>query len=533
MLNKTYLMKNNRTMVLSFSKYEFGKNTRISMNNSGIILAMPPDADKAKFFMQESFGWGSDDNKYYPDLNVQKDLRPKEEDFVNAPFRMLSATIVAAGTWRSTDFTNIAVLKDSVGKLKDKPVFKEHDTSLDNWVGLVRAPKFSPAFTMEDGTKIPAGIDAIISIDGKTNPKIARGVLSGGIFSNSVTVEFDWEPSHTFVGDNAEYEFERNVGNVIDGKMVCRKVTNIINYYESSLVWLGADPYAKQITDTGDLIHVDESSAYEDEVVQTSYKNESKYSMSLGVSKNLISLSKNSFKNNNPKNTNIMTLEQVLAALRKSLKLADDAVVTEEQIATLSVPTEVDTTELASAVTELTGEKIEGKHDVKVLVSKLSGFKGIKVEKLTALEATETQVVTLTSEKAVLSGEIGTLKADKATLTAKIDELTPKAIVADKFIADKKVECTRLYTLSMDNNPVQAVLSIIEKASNEELDGLLKQYTKEDAAKFSGKCQDCGSANFEFKSSVGGEADTNEFVADPTEGVKFADLHKKFSQPAK
>lgn len=527
-------MKKSRRMLLSFSKAELGGRCSVSMHNAGIMLAMPADKESAKSYMA-SFGWGSDTNKYYPGLNVQSDLMPKDEDFVNVPFRMLSATMVAAGTWRSTDFTDTKVLSASVPKLKDKPVYKEHDTDLDNWVGLVRTPKFSPEFTMTDGTRIPAGIDAIVSIDGKTNPKIARAVLVGGIYSNSVTVEFDWVPSHDFAGDDAEDQFERAVGQIIDGRMVCRKVTNIIDYYESSLVWLGADPYAKQITPEGDLIHVDESSTYEDDnTVQTKYKQDAKYSMKLGIPKNLLSLSKkeNLIQNNNPQKPNTMTLEEILAALRLSLGLPVDAEVTKEQIATLSVApavVEEDTTELAQAVTELTGEVIEGKQNVKELTSKLAGFKGIKVDKLTALEATAKTVETLTAEKTSLTSEVVNLKADKATLEAKIVELNPKAAIADKFIQDKKAECKRLYNLSVNNKPVDAVIALIEKGTVEELDGLIGTYTKGLTENFSGKCKDCGSANFEFKSSVGGEDPTKD-KDENTSDVSFEAIHQRFDK---
>lgn len=520
-----------KRLKLSFSKAEM-KRAQVQLGNAGIMLAMPSDKEDANKFMQSFgfFGGSGDGNKFYPDLNVQQDLMPKEEDFVNVPFRMLSATVVAAGTWRSTDFTDAEVLRRAVKKLANKPVYKEHDTDLDNWVGLVKNPKFSPAFTMNDGMKIPAGIDAIISIDGKTNPKIARAVLVGGIYSNSVTVEFDWEPSHIFEGENAEHEFERSIGKIIDGRMVCRKVTEIIDFYESSLVWLGADPYAKKISESGDLINVDESSTYEDEVVQTRYKKESKYEANLALSKNLLSLSKNSsFNNTNPKKEEDMKPELVLA-LKAILGLAADAEITKENIDTLAVKS-TDTTdavaeELATAVSELTGEKVEASLGSKALISKFAGHKAVKSEELTALTAAKGEVESLKNEKTALAAEVGTLKADKATLEAKVTELSPKAALGDKFVADKRTECERLYNISVDNKPIESVLNLIKKATVEELDGLIAQYTKGVTQSFTGKCKDCGSTSFEFKSSVAGEVTGDGKSKDL--GTDFQSIHEKF-----
>ena len=73
-----------------------------------------------------------------------------------------------------------------------------------------------------------------MAVDAKTNPKVARGVLMGSIFSNSVTVEFEWKMSHPFEN---EYEFLDKIGQYgADGKMIRRVVTKILNYHKSSLI---------------------------------------------------------------------------------------------------------------------------------------------------------------------------------------------------------------------------------------------------------------------------------------------------------
>ena len=129
--------------------------------------------------------WSSiNDPKFYSDVTAS-DIVPKEEDFIEVTFRLISATTVGAGTWKATDFTNAKVLKASMDKLNGKPIYKDRETDLDNWVGVVKGTRWS-AETTENGVKIPAGIDGLMLIDAKTNPKIARGLLLGSIFSNSV-----------------------------------------------------------------------------------------------------------------------------------------------------------------------------------------------------------------------------------------------------------------------------------------------------------------------------------------------------------
>ena len=161
----------------------------------------------------------------------------------------------------------------------------------------MRGAKWTESFTDNKNIRIPAGIDAILAIDAKTNPKIARGVLAGGIFSNSVTVDFDWVPSHDI--DN-QYEFENLVGTyAADGRMITREVTKIHDYYESSLCWLGADPYAKLIDKEGNLVNVDITSTYdsENQTVRDRYTKENRYNISLCWDKNVLSLSKLSSNN--------------------------------------------------------------------------------------------------------------------------------------------------------------------------------------------------------------------------------------------
>jgi len=238
---KTYRMK------MNFSKDELAGS--VSLGAVGISMPMldPLSLEEYRKGLSRqrdsmNFGMLGNDPKYYQDTKMT-DITPKPEDFLEVPFRLISATIVGGGTWKATDFSNTAILKKSTSLLDGVPLYKDHETDLDNWVGLVNGVKWTGAFKDVSGVDVPAGIDGIVAIDIKTNPKVARGVAAGAIYSNSVTVEFDWEMSHTYEN---EWDFLNKLGTIGgDGKMIRRVVTAIHNYHESSLVWLGADPFAK------------------------------------------------------------------------------------------------------------------------------------------------------------------------------------------------------------------------------------------------------------------------------------------------
>jgi len=247
-------------------KCSFKLNGSVGLNAVGISMpTISGDAleeyrkDLSRQRDSLNFGMFGNDPKYYEDVNMT-DIMPKPEDFLEVPFRLISATIVGGGTWKATDFSGGTILKKSTPLLDGVPLYKDHETDTDNWVGLVNGVKWTNAFKNGDGTDVPGGIDGLVAIDIKTNPKVARGVAMGAIFSNSVTVEFDWEMSHTFEN---EWDFLSRLGQTgTDGKMIRRVVTGIHNYHESSLVWLGADPFAKAIDTDGNLKNIDISSVY-------------------------------------------------------------------------------------------------------------------------------------------------------------------------------------------------------------------------------------------------------------------------------
>jgi len=487
-------------------------NMRLDMHNAGISIPLNKKEDPKKQLEQFGFfGSSSDSNKFYPGLDVNSDVIPQESDFVRVPFRLLTATIVGAGTWKATDFSNESVLRGSMNDLNKKPVYKDHETDIDNWVGIVDGVTW-------EGSKngVPAGINGVISIDAVVAPKIARGVLQNIIFSNSVTVEFEWTPSHTF---SESYEFENRIGTLHeDGTMVRRVVTEIKNYHESSLVWLGADPYAKMIDGDGNLIHIDKSAVQltKDEQ-KTKLEKKRAYAIGFSMPKEVLGLSKGKSSTSNLNKTKTM-LEQFV---RNLLGLGADVAITQEHLNKLALKSSVLSDEDKNKLTSF---------------GKIKGFNA-KGEEATIDYAAATEVVALTkADHTAVIAEVTQLKADKAqlvtdkaTLTGKVTELTAEAAVGADFLKLKREETTRLYGIFTEGKTDESVLNLIESCSPEQLDGMLKMYTKGMTTKFSVTVKNEETGEFEFRSSFAtpkvddGEQSTAEFE------VTHQDLHEKFS----
>ena len=196
------------------------------------------------------FGANTDYNTFYPEVTPAQ-FNPAEEEFIEPVFRMLSNCIVAKN-YNPTEFP-AKVLKDSMNLLVGQTINCDHETEIGNAIGTVKSVSWQEAYTDKDtGIHIPAGINGVFRIDAKANPRIARGINMDppSIHSNSVTVMFEWKPSHNF---EKEWEFYDKLGTVAeDGTIVRRIATRIICYKETSLVSHGADPFA-QIIKNGKL----------------------------------------------------------------------------------------------------------------------------------------------------------------------------------------------------------------------------------------------------------------------------------------
>lgn len=198
--------------------------------------------------------WGGDIdyNTYYPDLKPDE-LTPADNEFITPMFRLLSETIVSKN-YNPTDFSRNGVLKASMKLLLGQTVNCDHETNIGNAIGAVSKVVWQDSY--KDGQfTIPGGINGILKIDGKANPRIARGIMMDppSIHSNSVTVQFKWEKSHPEMSDE---EFWQKLGTYDEnGVFICRVVTEIVRYLETSLVSHGADYFAQKIGEDGKIVN--------------------------------------------------------------------------------------------------------------------------------------------------------------------------------------------------------------------------------------------------------------------------------------
>jgi hypothetical protein len=321
------------------------------------------------------------------------------------------------------------------------------------------------------------------------------------LFSNSVTVVFDWKPSHNY---DSQYEFRKAVGTLHkDGTMVRRIATTIIGYRESSVVFLGADPYAKmKDKKNGALVQVDYDDTYnvsfekESEKVQNEYEKGKNYFISCGFSSETLSLAQsNSF---NPFKTGKIKPKMKENVLKALLTL-------------MGLPVDTDPANLSEAqVKQLVklgeGQKVVSLSGTGDIFVKGEGekFTAITNERLTkdAISSFDDNFVAKT-EFTAKTTEVETLTKDKKDLENKVKTLEPLSKIGEGFITKKRAEVIRLYKAANIGKVDNTVVGLFEKANAEELDGLLKQYvTDATELAFKGKCTDCGGTEFSFQSSL-------------------------------
>jgi len=207
-------------------------NPNVDLNTFGLFDVSSPDF-----------------SKYYPEVTPE-DLKPSDADFVYPIYRALSEVVV--NKYGPIDFSTPGVLKKSMKKLQGQAVFPNHDCNVGNELGVVIECAWQEEKTYE-GVKVPAGFNARLKLDGKSNPKTIRGVMMDppAVHSTSVGVTYKWEKSHPEMEDN---DFWNKLGSYDkEGTLIRRVVTEIVAYHEISFVTHGADPYAQKINEEGGI----------------------------------------------------------------------------------------------------------------------------------------------------------------------------------------------------------------------------------------------------------------------------------------
>lgn len=409
------------------------------------------------------FGASIDYNTYYPNV-TKEDLNPQDSEFIEPVFRLLSNCIVAKD-YNPTEFPE-EVLKASMNLLIGQTVNCDHETEIGNAIGSIKSVSWQDSYKADNGVVIPGGINGVLKIDAKANPRIARGILMDppSIHSNSVTVMFEWVKSH----DMSDAEFREKFNTRLeDGSLVHRVTKKIIAYKETSLVSHGADPFA-QIIANGKINNPDYAGAryYSYADMQPMDFNALKTKVSYYDFKgtNQISTMYNTSKFNHegnqnpPKNNNMNEVEKFLEQLfgQDLLSLAEG-----------STPT----VELA-----------------------LSQIKDIISENQSLSEA-----------KTKAEGEVTSLKEEVDSLKETIKVNEKMVSLGTSYLGDVREATVASYkkTVSEDNMD-QNILSLLEAETTnvETLLSLKATYDAQVEAKFPLHCADCGSNNVNRASSM-------------------------------
>ena len=407
------------------------------------------------------FGSDIDYNTYYPNL-TKEDLTPNADEFIEPVFRLLSATIVSKN-WNPTDFSQPGVLKASMRMLLGQTVNCDHSTDIGNAIGSVSQVMWQEGY--KDGNfVIPAGINGVLKIDGKANPRIARGILMDppSIHSNSVTVQFKWDKSHPGMDDR---DFWDKLGTYDEkGNMIRKVVTEVVRYLETSLVSHGADSFAQKIGEDGKIINPEFAkrtwtsfAEYQEDTKKVYYFTDFKEDINSYQENN--DTPPNNINTNNPLNNNTMNKE-----LKEFLeKLFGD------NLLSLAEGQEVSTELALSAVQSLVNSK----------------------------KTLEASITNLTTEKNQLSEQITQKDAEIANLTA-------MATVGKNHIASLREEVVGNYKKLKGDKVDETIVTMLnaETTGLQTLISLNKDYKAQLEEKFPLTCSKCGSHDVTRSSSV-------------------------------
>lgn len=476
---------------LTFEDFALDGN-EAGFNGIGVSLDLPKDQAKLKEYSDTIkaalIDVYSNTNAIYNDITSDS-IIPKPEDFVFKPFRLISATTVAGGTYRATNFGKYPnALKKAVKKLANKPVYPEHNMDVRNWIGLVLEPTWEEAKKTNykpkrrkdnwDGV-IPAGINGTIAIDSKSDPKTARGLMMGTVYSNSVTVVFNWTPSHDDF-DN-EWQFFDALGTIhADGRMVTREVTEVVEFYESSMVALGADPFAKAMNEDGTYQHIDTSA-----IVPLSKKDE-----------NLVNLV-----TKQGKFTTDFCLDKDTLLLLQSNQATDCFVGDKKNQDKMQ---ETIAKFLGKEVTEVTEE------NVLELLSSYFQNDADQVSLNEEIEQLKTDKEELTNKVTSLTESVTAKNSQIEKLTADIESLQPAKIFYQKQFDELKQTVKNLHTKAKGSDVNKNFLKMVDEETDyDRLSVLADSMFDKVVDRFKPTCTNCGRDTITYRKSAPNSEETH------------------------
>lgn len=407
------------------------------------------------------FGGNNNYHTYYPEAKPEDNI-PKDEEFIEPMFRMLSNCIVAKG-YNPTEFP-ADVLKESMPLLVGQTVNCDHETDVANAIGSVKEVFWQEAYKTKDGIEIPAGINAVLKIDGKSNPRIARGINMDppSIHSNSVTVQFEWEPSHIFEDPQIFYE---KLGSIAkDGTMVRRIATKIIAYRETSLVSHGADPFAQKIQD-GKIVNPGYAGA-----VYSAFKDETPTERGLRDIQGDIDFKGIEVMHNTSSIFNIGNKSQTIS-----------------------------NTEMNNELQEFL-EKLFGEN----MLSLAEGATPTAEVAISAVQGLLQEKQSLSEAKASLEEKLATSAQEVEQWKEKAETNAKMAKVGTDYLSDLREKTVQSYSKLFGKEADENIISLInaDTTNRETLLSLRASYEAQLEEKFPLHCADCGSKNVNRSSAV-------------------------------
>lgn len=399
---------------------------------------------------------------YYPEVKPE-DLNPQDTEFIFPVFRLLSQ-IVIYPTRLAIDFTEPGVLKKSMPLLKGQSIYVDHEMTTGNVMGSISEVFWQDGYTA-DGIKVPAGINGVLMIDGKSNPRVARAIMMKppAIHSSSVQIQFAWKPSHKF---KDEQEFFSKLGTYDNKGVLVRKVVEeVLRYAENSLVPHGMDPFAKKLED-GKIVLAKQaqkiySMQFSDKVLRdnpylavTATPDHTVYQMANMVFSEIVDTTPI---NITPQQSNTM-LEDLLLALNLNAEQFPDLATLTEHL-----------TNQAAEVTRLTAE----------------------------LETATASVTTLIAEKANFTSQLEALQSQLDTASA----------LADASLSELRTDAKKFYSLVRGDKAEAAILASLDTLSAEAVQAFRDEYETAYNEAVPLTCQDCHSTNVSRKTSAGGQLD--------------------------
>tara|TARA_R110001599_G_scaffold15757_6_gene65410 strand:+ start:10059 stop:11435 length:1377 start_codon:yes stop_codon:yes gene_type:complete len=391
-------------------------------------------------------------NTYYPDI-TKEDLNPDtdNESFIHPIYRALSEVIVHR-EWNPIDFSANDILKNSMGMLRGQTVYTNHEMVVGNELGVIEEVAWQEGYTTQSGVKVPAGANVKLKIDGKSNPKIARGMMMSppSIHSVSVTVSFEWERSHDFEDENVF--FSRLGQTHEDGEMIRRVVTGIQSFHEISTVHHGADPFAQRVNDNGEIVNPEYANRVSNSTVSSNGATPTfNYDYALDIVRNSMQKETTPAKSIN---NNTLKMKKELLALCTLLNISTEGLSDEATVE-----------KLTSTITELKGAKLWDQEEVDGLI-----------------EEGKTE-----------------LKVEVTELTASLKTFNDNIALE---LSNKKDEVVGLLNKIHNNKPAEVLLTSLEKLDETALNALSVSYTAQFDAMAPLNCEDCGSSSVSRRASA-------------------------------